>query len=99
MRPGAGLRQHVGVAVAAFALTVAAGFAWLPARSRAFWLGGVCYDQRRVGDPANPSDQSLAGAVARMAASDLYILVGLGVLAATRVALTRRRADAMKPDF
>jgi alpha-1,2-mannosyltransferase len=51
----------------AFALTVAAGFAWLPAESRTFWLGGVFYNQRRIGDPANPSDQSLAGAVARLA--------------------------------
>jgi alpha-1,2-mannosyltransferase len=51
----------------AFALTVAAGFAWLPAGSRTFWLGGVFYNQRRIGDPANPSDQSLAGAVARLA--------------------------------
>jgi alpha-1,2-mannosyltransferase len=50
-----------------FALTVAAGFAWLPGGSRTFWLGGVFYNQRRVGDPANPSDQSLSGAVARLA--------------------------------
>ncbi len=32
-----------------------------------FWLGGVFYDQGRIGNPANPSDQSLAGAVARLA--------------------------------
>jgi len=50
-----------------FALTVAAGFAWLPARSRAFWLGGLFYNQSRIGNPANPSDQSLAGAIARLA--------------------------------
>src|SRR5207249_3452216 len=30
-------------------------------------LGGVFYDQNRIGDPANPSDQSLSGAVARLA--------------------------------
>jgi alpha-1,2-mannosyltransferase len=54
-------------AVGVFALTVAAGFAWLPARSRTFWLGGVFYNQSRVGNPANPSDQSLAGAIARLA--------------------------------
>ena len=54
-------------ATGVFALTVTAGFAWLPARSRAFWLGGVFYDQSRIGNPANPSDQSLAGAVARLA--------------------------------
>ena len=54
-------------AAGVFALTVAAGFAWLPARSRTFWLGGVFYDQSRIGNPANPSDQSLAGAIARLA--------------------------------
>ena len=54
-------------AVGVFALTVAAGFVWLPARSRTFWLGGVFYDQSRIGNPANPSDQSLAGAIARLA--------------------------------
>jgi len=54
-------------ATGVFAATVAAGSAWLPARSRAFWLGGVFYNQSRIGNPANPSDQSLAGAVARLA--------------------------------
>ena len=54
-------------AVGVFALTLAAGFIWLPARSRTFWLGGVFYDQSRIGNPANPSDQSLAGAIARLA--------------------------------
>jgi alpha-1,2-mannosyltransferase len=54
-------------ALGVFAVTVAAGFAWLPARSRAFWLGGVFDNQSRIGNPANPSDQSLAGAVARLA--------------------------------
>ncbi len=48
-------------AVGVFALTVAAGFIWLPARSRTFWLGGLFYNQSRVGNPANPSDQSLPG--------------------------------------
>ena len=54
-------------ATGVFALTITAGFIWLPARSRAFWLGGVFYDQTRIGNPANPSDQSLAGAIARLA--------------------------------
>ena len=54
-------------AVGVFALTVTAGFIWVPARSRTFWLGGVFYDQSRIGNPANPSDQSLAGAIARLA--------------------------------
>ena len=46
---------------------VGAGFAWLPGPSRAFWLSGIFYNQKRIGDPANPSDQSLSGAVARLA--------------------------------
>jgi hypothetical protein len=79
-------------ACAAFALTVAAGFAWLPGWSRAFWLGGLFYDQRRVGDPANPSDQSLSGAVARLAGTGdpprVWWLVA--VLAATGVRVVRR---------
>jgi alpha-1,2-mannosyltransferase len=54
-------------ATAVFAMTVVAGFRWLPARSRTFWLGGVFGNSRRIGNPANPSDQSLAGAVARLA--------------------------------
>jgi len=54
-------------ATGVFAATVAAGFIWLPARSRTFWLGGVFYNQSRIGNPANPSDQSLAGAIARLA--------------------------------
>jgi alpha-1,2-mannosyltransferase len=59
--------RAAATAGAAFALTVAAGFAWLPAGSRTFWLGGVFYNQHRIGNPANPSDQSLSGAVARLA--------------------------------
>ena len=54
-------------AAGVFAATLAAGFIWLPGQSRVFWLGGVFYSQNRIGDPANPSDQSLAGAVARLA--------------------------------
>ncbi len=54
-------------AAGVFALTVAAGFIWLPARSRPFWLGGMFYNQSRIGNPANPTDQSLAGAIARLA--------------------------------
>ena len=54
-------------ALGVFAVTVTAGFIWLPARSRAFWLGGVFDNQSRIGNPANPSDQSLAGAIARLA--------------------------------
>jgi len=50
-----------------FAATVAAGAVLLPSQSRVFWLDGVFAAQSRIGNPANPSDQSLAGAMARLA--------------------------------
>ena len=62
------VRAAVTAAVA-FAATVAIGVVLLPAPSRVFWLGGVFFDQNRIGDPANLSDQSLSGAVARLAGS------------------------------
>ena len=62
-----GRLRAAAVAAGTFAVTVAAGFGGLPGPSRTFWLGGVFYDQNRIGDPANPSDQSLSGALARLA--------------------------------
>jgi alpha-1,2-mannosyltransferase len=59
--------RAAATAAAAFAATVAVGAVLLPSPSRVFWLDGVFYDQHRIGDPANPSDQSLSGAVARLA--------------------------------
>jgi alpha-1,2-mannosyltransferase len=61
--------RAAATATAAFAATVAVGAVLLPSPSRAFWLEGVFYDQNRIGDPANLSDQSLSGAVARLAGS------------------------------
>src|ERR1700733_7663816 len=54
-------------AAATFAATVVAGALLLPAQSRAFWLTGAFGNPSRVGNPANPSDQSLSGAIARLA--------------------------------
>src|SRR5580704_4812646 len=62
-----GRLRAAAVAAGTFAVTVAAGLGGLPGPSRTFWLGGLFYDQHRIGDPANPSDQSLAGAMARLA--------------------------------
>jgi alpha-1,2-mannosyltransferase len=62
-----GRLRAAAVAGGTFAVTVATGFGTLPGPSRKFWLGGVFYNQNRIGDPANPSDQSLSGAVARLA--------------------------------
>jgi alpha-1,2-mannosyltransferase len=61
--------RAAATAAATFAATVAIGAALLPSPSRVFWLDGVFYDQNRIGDPANLSDQSLSGAVARLAGS------------------------------
>ncbi len=61
--------RAAATAVGTFAATVAAGFALLPSQSTMFWLDGVFYNQSRVGNTANPSNQSLAGAVARLAGS------------------------------
>jgi alpha-1,2-mannosyltransferase len=59
--------RAAATAAAAFAATVVLGAVLLPSPSRVFWLDGAFYDRRRIGDPANPSDQSLSGAVARLA--------------------------------
>jgi alpha-1,2-mannosyltransferase len=61
--------RAAAVAAGTFAATVAAGAVVLPAQSRTYWLGGVFWDETRIGNPANPSNQSLAGVVARLAGS------------------------------
>jgi alpha-1,2-mannosyltransferase len=64
------LTRRVRAAVTAgatFAATIVVGLVLLPAQSRAFWLGGAFGNPSRVGNPANPSDQSLSGAIARLA--------------------------------
>jgi alpha-1,2-mannosyltransferase len=54
-------------AAATFAATIIAGAILLPVQSRVFWLDGAFADPSRVGNPANPSNQSLSGAIARLA--------------------------------
>src|SRR5579859_446577 len=64
------LTRRIRAAVTAgatFAATIVVGLVLLPAQSRAFWLGGAFGNPSRVGNPANPSDQSLSGAIARLA--------------------------------
>lgn len=64
------ITRRVRAAVTAagtFAATIALGAILLPSQSRTYWLDGVFWHQDRIGNPANPSDQSLAGAVARLA--------------------------------
>jgi alpha-1,2-mannosyltransferase len=71
-------RRYRAAATAAgtFAATVAMGFVLLPSQSRMFWLDGVFYDQSRIGNTANPSNQSLAGVAARLAASTAAATAG-----------------------
>ncbi|MBS1878389.1 MAG: DUF2029 domain-containing protein [Actinobacteria bacterium] len=59
--------RAAAVAMVTFAATLLAGFLLLPADSRTFWLDGVFLQARRVGNPINLDDQSLAGTVARLA--------------------------------
>jgi alpha-1,2-mannosyltransferase len=61
--------RAAATAAVTVAVTVAIGFVVLPSKSRVFWLDGVFYDQHRIGEPANLSDQSLSGAAARIAGS------------------------------
>lgn len=58
--------RAAATAAGTFAATIAAGFVLLPSQSRAFWLGGVFLNERRIANPANPSDQSLSGVLARL---------------------------------
>lgn len=58
--------RAAATAAATFAATVAAGAVLLPSPSRLFWLYGLFLDQDRIGNPANPANQSLSGAVARL---------------------------------
>ncbi len=59
--------RAAAIAAGTFAATLAAGFALLPSQSWAFWLEGVFLNENRVANPANPGNQSLAGAAARLA--------------------------------
>jgi hypothetical protein len=60
-----------------FAATVAAGAALRPSQSRVFWLDRVFADQSRISNPANPSDQSLAGAIAGLAGVTCCAITGV----------------------
>ncbi|WSN14823.1 glycosyltransferase 87 family protein [Micromonospora sp. NBC_01699] len=64
-----GRLRAAATAVAGFLATVALGFAWRPADSARFW-GGTLLDSSRVtGDPRTILNQSLHGALARLADS------------------------------
>lgn len=61
-----GRLRAAAVAVGAFATTVALGALVLPTQSSKFWLGGAAFAVHRIGNPLNPGNQSLAGALARL---------------------------------
>jgi len=58
--------KAAAVAAGTFAVTVAIGILLLPSQSQAFWLNGVFLNEHRIGNPANPANQSLSGALARL---------------------------------
>jgi alpha-1,2-mannosyltransferase len=58
--------RAAATALAAFAATVAAGFAGLPGGSARYW-GGLFLDSGRVGDPQNVRSQSLRSVLVRWA--------------------------------
>lgn len=88
--------RAAAVALGTFAATVVAGFVLLPADSRAFWLEGLFLRSRRVGEAGALSDQSLAGAIARLAGSGQghgwwYAAAALTLVAGLAVAVWAHR--------
>ena len=57
--------RPVLVAAATFAVVTVAGFLAAPGASATYWFGGVLTDPARIGSPAFPSNQSLAGLLHR----------------------------------
>lgn len=88
--------RAAAVALGTFAVTVAAGFLLLPADSGTFWLDGIFLRSRRVGSAIDLTDQSLAGAIARLAGSGQglawwYAAVALTAIAGLAVAVWAHR--------
>ena len=61
--------RAAAVAVATFVASVAVGFVVLPSGSHRFWLGRLFLDSQRVGGVDYVSNQSLNGALVRLAGS------------------------------
>jgi alpha-1,2-mannosyltransferase len=86
--------RQAGVAVAALAATVGAGFIVLPGASRQWWLTGYFMDAGRTGGVASLANQSLRGLLTRLAGSvpaaapgSLGIAIGVGVIGLLGAAL------------
>ncbi|MFI6761634.1 glycosyltransferase 87 family protein [Micromonospora sp. NPDC050417] len=78
--------RAAGTALAGFLGTVAVGFAWHPADSSRFWGGALLDSSRVTGDPRTILNQSLHGALARLADSADVQGVWLPVAALVAVA-------------
>lgn len=90
--------RPVLVAGAAFVVATAAGFLAASGASFTYWFGGVLTDPARIGSPAFPSNQSLAGLLHRAAPSlpapwqtAIWLLAALAALVAGWVAARRLR--------
>lgn len=62
-----GRLRAAGTALVAFAATIGLGFLWLPKDSTWFWTGGLIDTDRVTGDPRTILNQSLSGALTRLA--------------------------------
>jgi alpha-1,2-mannosyltransferase len=85
------------VALGAFAMTAAAGYALLPGDAQRFW-GGLFLDPRRVGGCCIPANQSLRGVILQLAPSFgtgqlLGIALTVGVIGVGLAVLASRRGD------
>ncbi|WP_433657809.1 glycosyltransferase 87 family protein [Nocardia sp. CA-128927] len=85
--------RAAATAVGAFAATMVIGLAVLPKDSLTYWSGAFV-DPQRVGVPANLSNESLRGMIARQVgvegAHQLLWLAGAGAMAALCLYLARR---------
>lgn len=83
-----------GRALAAFAATVALGFVVAPGASATYW-GGLLWDASRPGDPGYASNQSVRGAMTRLAGEQptlaWFVVAGVVTLAMLLVAVRAHR--------
>ncbi|MFI6169166.1 glycosyltransferase 87 family protein [Nocardia sp. NPDC051052] len=89
--------RAAATAVGSFAATMVIGFAVLPKDSLTYWSGAFM-DPQRVGIPANLSNESLRGMIARRVgvegAHQLLWLVGAAAMAAVCLYLARRLSQS-----
>jgi alpha-1,2-mannosyltransferase len=93
--------RQAAVATAAFAVTVFAGFAAFPSASAAWWLGGDFAQAGRTGFVGGQQNQSLRGALTRLAGSVngaqpawLAVAVAVALAGLAAAAFLHRRGQA-----